>query len=219
LDPRILEKTLNTCSVIAHSAVVGNNFIAGAADFVCAIVELNEEGAKNVRASSAQITKTLSVINRGLAPPLRIAWSRVLVLDKGQNIPYTRKRTIFRKKLQEIFGEQLTSLLSTPPSKEFASNVGKPAATELPPTPPVTPDPMARRDPLLSAAVTSTSKAAAPAISPSSTPSVPETEVRRIVFDAVCTTLGISAHILRANVESTFAEVCTLHYLSFHICP
>jgi hypothetical protein len=205
LDPRILEKTLNACSVIAHSAIVGNNFIAGAADLVCAIIELNEEGAKSVRASLSQITKTLSVINRGLAPPLRIAWSRVLVLDKGQKIPYTMKRTIFRKKLQEIFGEQLTSLLSTP-FEQSASNVGKPTTAELPPTP-------VTRDPLLSAAVTSTSKTAAPTVSSSLTPSVSEGEVRRIVFDAVCTSLGIPAHILRTNTESTFAEVCTFHCL------
>ncbi|KAJ6610193.1 hypothetical protein B0H10DRAFT_1883603 [Mycena sp. CBHHK59/15] len=113
LDPRIIEKILNRCPVIAHSCVVGNNFLSGAAQFVCIIVELTPEAIKHPLSANSDITKVVAAVNRTLAPPLRIAWSRVLVLDEGVHIPYTRKRTIFRKKLQSLFGEQLSRLISS----------------------------------------------------------------------------------------------------------
>lgn len=194
MDPRILEKTLNACPVVAHSAVIGNNLIAGPADYVCAIIELHEEDLKNLRASVGRVTKTLSIINYVLAPPLRIAWSRVLILDRGQSIPYTKKRTVFRKKLQDMFGEQLSRLLMS-----LTTRVAKPVQS----VPPV------------ATAPTPTIEEAENLLVPP-TPSgrsIPEEEARRVVFDTLCNMLGVSSDVLRANSQSTFAEVI-LFFLS-----
>ncbi|KAF8529293.1 polyketide synthetase [Hysterangium stoloniferum] len=120
LDPRNVEKALNGCAAVAHCCVVGNTFSSSAADFVCAIIEITPDGAANIDSSMADISKALAAINRNLPPPLRIAWSRVLILDEDQHIPYTRKRIIFRKKLQALFGDRLLAFLNK------SASVGKP---------------------------------------------------------------------------------------------
>ena len=91
IDPRVIEAALNQCPAIAR--------------------RLNARDA--VKSSStllSEITRAIASANRGLAPPLRISWSRVLVL-KDQHIPLTKKGAIFRKKLEEVFGDQLASLI------------------------------------------------------------------------------------------------------------
>ncbi|KAF7965781.1 hypothetical protein HWV62_41795 [Athelia sp. TMB] len=45
--------------------------------------------------------------NRDLAPPLRIAWSRILVLNRGEALPLTRKKAIFRKKMGDLYKARL----------------------------------------------------------------------------------------------------------------
>ena len=109
LDPRPIEKILNTSSAILQSCVIGNRFLGKAAEFICILIKPSTSNSKAMITS--QITKAVASINRTLPPPLRIAWSRVLILDEGQEIPYTRKRTIFRKKLEGIFGGQVARLL------------------------------------------------------------------------------------------------------------
>ena len=106
LDPRPIEKILNTSSAILQSCVIGNRFLERAAEFICVLIK---PAALN---SNAEITRAVASINRTLPPPLRIAWSRVLILDEGQEVPYTKKRTIFRKKLEGMFGGQVARLLA-----------------------------------------------------------------------------------------------------------
>lgn len=120
LDPRVVEKSLNQSPAIAQCCVVGNNFLRASAQLICAIVELTSDGAKNRDSAITSITSALAAVNRTLAPPLRIAWSRVLILDDGQIIPLTKKRAIFRKKLESLFGEQLSKILEGPSSKPAA---------------------------------------------------------------------------------------------------
>ncbi|RDB30947.1 6-deoxyerythronolide-B synthase EryA1, modules 1 and 2 [Hypsizygus marmoreus] len=122
LDPRVVEKALNSCPLVEQSSVVGNMFLSATANFACAIIELTPEGVEKLPAAKAQITKVLAAVNRGLAPPLRIAWSRVLILDETQHIPYTRKHTVFRKKLQALFGDQLSRFLSAPTKETVRSS-------------------------------------------------------------------------------------------------
>lgn len=59
----------------------------------------------------SEITRVLAAINRTLLPPLRIAWSRVGILNNGVTIPYTKKGALFRKKFEELFGEFVETLL------------------------------------------------------------------------------------------------------------
>ncbi|KDR66936.1 hypothetical protein GALMADRAFT_232327 [Galerina marginata CBS 339.88] len=112
LDPREVEAILDKCSGIARSCVVGNNFLKTSSQVVCAIIELAKGSSASPESRLPEITRAISVANRGLAPPLRISWSRVLVLKEGQEVPVTTKGAIFRKKLEALFGEQLSALLS-----------------------------------------------------------------------------------------------------------
>ncbi|CAA7264464.1 unnamed protein product [Cyclocybe aegerita] len=107
LDPRVVEAILDACPAIARSCVVGNNFLKTSSQVVCAIIEPAQG-----HSSSPEITRAVAAANRGLAPPLRVSWARVLVLEKGQQVPITKKGAIFRKKLEQLFGEQLNALLS-----------------------------------------------------------------------------------------------------------
>lgn len=102
--------------------MVGNNFLLAAAQFVCVIIELPPEVSRHALSVNTEITKVVAAVNRTLAPPLRIAWSRILILNEDQHIPYTRKRTIFRKKLQTLFGDQL-SIILTPRAQTGKSTV------------------------------------------------------------------------------------------------
>jgi hypothetical protein len=109
LDPRPIEKTLNASSAILQSCVIGNRFLGRAAEFICVLIKPTTSISNAIITS--QITRALASINRTLPPPLRIAWSRVLILDESQEVPYTRKRTIFRKKLEGMFGGQVARFL------------------------------------------------------------------------------------------------------------
>ena len=126
LDPRIVEKTLDESITIHRSCIVGDNFLREASTAVCAILELSPSDARGYHASLADVTRVLAAANRALPPPLRISWSRVLVLSQDQHIPLTRKGDIFRKKLEDVFGSQLRTLLlhseGTPLSSPQASN-------------------------------------------------------------------------------------------------
>lgn len=113
IDPRVVEKHLNACPAIVHSAVVGNNFLRGPAQFVCIIIELAPGAQSERRSAHSEVTRAIASVNRTLAPPLRTPWSRVLILNEDQSIPYTKKGLIFRKKLESVYGEQLGQLLAT----------------------------------------------------------------------------------------------------------
>ena len=108
IDPRVIEAALDQCPAIVRSCVVGNNFLGTSSQFICAIIEPASNPSTTLL---SEITRAIASANRGLAPPLRISWARVLVL-KGQQIPITKKGGIFRKKLEEVFGEQLASLIN-----------------------------------------------------------------------------------------------------------
>lgn len=81
----------------------------GPSDVICIIIQ--PASLKLKSKELAEITRAVASINKTLLPPLRIAWSRVGILDNGQAIPYTKKGMIFRKKLEEVFGDFLTCLL------------------------------------------------------------------------------------------------------------
>jgi len=84
----------------------------------------------NSRARLPEITCAIATANPSLAPPLRISWARVLVLKEGQEVPITKKGTIFGKKLEQLFGEQLSALLN--PSKDSVSPHSEPNAESSP---------------------------------------------------------------------------------------
>jgi hypothetical protein len=111
IDPRVIEAALDQCPAIVRSCVVGNNFLGSSSQFICAIIEPASDTSNHSTTLLSEITRAIASANRGLAPPLRISWARVLVL-KGQQIPITKKGAIFRKKLEEVFGGQLASLIS-----------------------------------------------------------------------------------------------------------
>jgi long-subunit acyl-CoA synthetase (AMP-forming) len=111
IDPRVIEAALDQCPAIVRSCVVGNNFLRTSSQFICAIIEPASDTSNTSTALLSEITRAIASANRGLAPPLRISWARVLVL-KDQHIPITKKGAIFRKKLEEVFGDQLASLIS-----------------------------------------------------------------------------------------------------------
>ncbi|KAJ3510158.1 hypothetical protein NMY22_g16056 [Coprinellus aureogranulatus] len=112
LDPRFIEKALDQSRAVHRSCVVGDNFLRGASHVVCAILELSPDDTRGYHAALAEVTREIANVNRSLAPPLRISWSRVLILNHDHHIPVTRKGAIFRKKLEEVFGDQLRALLS-----------------------------------------------------------------------------------------------------------
>lgn len=139
LDPRVVEAILDRCPSVARSCVVGNNFLRTSSQVVCAIIEpIRDANASFSDSHLAEIIRTIAVANRGLAPPLRISWSRVLILPEGQQIPLTKKGAIFRKKLEDLFGEQLSNLLNHSdnahasrkemPSTSLSSTVGNRAS-------------------------------------------------------------------------------------------
>ena len=122
LDPRPIEETLKTCASIADCCVVGNNFLKGPSEFICAIIlpaypQLSSPSSAVKRApisakQMADITRAVASVNRTLPPPLRITWSRVLFLDEEKRIPRTKKGAVFRKKLEDEFGALLASHLT-----------------------------------------------------------------------------------------------------------
>jgi hypothetical protein len=119
LDPRVVEAALDQCPAIGRSCVLGNNFLKAASQVVCAIIEPSRDPKKSLEARLPEITRAIATANRSLAPPLRISWARVLVLKEGQEVPITKKGAIFRKKLEQLFGKQLSTLLN--PSKDSVS--------------------------------------------------------------------------------------------------
>lgn len=122
LDPRFIESTLDRSTAIHRSCIVGDNFLRGASRVVCAILELSTGDSRGYRAALSEVTQEIAAINRTLAPPLRISWSRVLILNQDQHIPVTRKGAVFRKKLEEEFGDQLEAQLSLTLKRSPASS-------------------------------------------------------------------------------------------------
>ncbi|KAK0184742.1 polyketide synthetase [Armillaria mellea] len=121
MDPRIHEKMFDDNPVIARSCIVGNNFLRGASQFVCLIVELIAETTLTREEAYKEVTKTAATVNRSLPPPLRILWSRIIMLGAGSSIPLNRKHLIWRKKLESLFGV-LVKGLPSPPSPAATSS-------------------------------------------------------------------------------------------------
>ncbi|CAA7264466.1 unnamed protein product [Cyclocybe aegerita] len=104
IDPRPIEDALNAHPVVQASCVVGNNFLKKPSEFICVFIEpAISDTSIPFPQQIAEITRAVASVNRTLPPPLRVAWSRVVVLEPGVSIPYTRKGAIFRKKLEEVF--------------------------------------------------------------------------------------------------------------------
>jgi len=74
---------------------------------------------KSLEARLPEITRAIVTANHSLAPPLRISWARVFVLKEGQEVQITKRGAIFCKRLEQLFGEQLSTLLH--PSKDSNS--------------------------------------------------------------------------------------------------
>ncbi|KAJ7482780.1 hypothetical protein FB451DRAFT_1236033 [Mycena latifolia] len=108
VDPRVLENSLDFCPSIARSCVIGNKFLRGSADFLCVLVEV-QPGAP-LGSMNIEISRAIRAVNRALAPPLRMSWSRVLILEGGQQIPINRKGQIWRKKLEALYGNRVGAL-------------------------------------------------------------------------------------------------------------
>jgi hypothetical protein len=113
-DPRPIEAALDACPAIVRSCLVGNNFMRKASDSIFAIIQPALSNGEALPSSSdiVQITRVVATVNKTLPPPLRIPWSRVIILDGELQIPRTRKGTIFRKKLEQVFGKRVAFLES-----------------------------------------------------------------------------------------------------------
>ncbi|KAF8190650.1 hypothetical protein K438DRAFT_1970946 [Mycena galopus ATCC 62051] len=122
VDPRILEKTLNASPLIARSGIIGNNFLRGSSLFLCALIELRADVDRTHPSTKLEISRTIRTINRELVPPLRINWTRVIILEEGEQIPINKKREIWRKKLEALF-ETRVAALSVPSTKVSAEEV------------------------------------------------------------------------------------------------
>ena len=181
LDPRDVEAILDRCPVILRSCVVGNNFLKTSSQVVCAIIEPARHSHASQESILAEITRAIAAANRGLAPPLRISWSRVLILKDEQEIPITKKGAIFRKKLEALFGEQLAQLLSH--SAEGLTPLVHAAEAEKP-----------RQSHSANAEVTTPNGKT-------------KDEVKAIVSRIVLETLKISETAMENHDEATFAEV------------
>jgi hypothetical protein len=196
LDPRPLEQALNQCSAIAHSAIVGNNFLSKASDYICAIIQpvpigttsgSHHEAALSIQVS--EITRKVAAVNRTLLPPVRISWSRVLILEPGVKIPYTRKGMVFRKKLEKLFGGALATLINKDARKD---KVGGP-----------TNDVNGTRS-------NSQPKAEVPReaeVSKGTSKNWNKEEVERLIVEALASGLEIDLEVLRVNADASFAEV------------
>lgn len=133
LDPRSIEEVLKTCTSIADCCVVGNNFLQKPSEFICAIIlpvylqristSAAIEHAPISPKQMADITRAIASVNRTLPPPLRITWSRVLLLDEEKRIPRTKKGVIFRKKLENEFGPLLASHLTGKTESGHAASI------------------------------------------------------------------------------------------------
>jgi hypothetical protein len=181
LDPRVIEAALNQCPAIARSCVIGNNFLKASSQVVCAIIEPARDGPGSsavVEVRLHDITRAIAAANRSLAPPLRISWSRVLVLNESQQIPLTKKGTIFRKKLEDMFGEQLGMLLS---------RSGKTLLAQ------------AEIEPAVNGGTIEVSQKA---------PTKTKDQISTIITDVVVEALQISPETLENDPTATFAEVC-----------
>ncbi|KAJ3503195.1 hypothetical protein NLJ89_g8542 [Agrocybe chaxingu] len=111
IDPRPIEAALNAHPVVRASCVVGNNFLKKPSEFICVFIEpAISDPSIPFPQQIAKITRAVASVNRTLPPPLRIAWSRVVVLEPGVSVPYTRKGAIFRKKLEEVFARFVTRM-------------------------------------------------------------------------------------------------------------
>ncbi|KAF8125679.1 hypothetical protein K438DRAFT_1891701 [Mycena galopus ATCC 62051] len=130
VDPRILEKTLDASPSIARSCIIGNNFLRGSSLFLCALIELRADVDRNHPSTELEISRTLRTINRELVPPLRINWTRVIILEEGEKIPINKKRQIWRKTLEALFGVRVAAL-SVPSTHASAGDT--PVRKTIPP--------------------------------------------------------------------------------------
>ncbi|THU96792.1 ketoacyl-synt-domain-containing protein [Dendrothele bispora CBS 962.96] len=128
LDPRELEKTLDSSPFVARSCLIGNRFLRQPSEVVCAITELDATTKEERKAAKAEVIKMVSALNRDLPPPLRISWSKILFLEKDEHIPLTRKRTIFKKKLEDLFGDRFQDLLADPKQSVHSYSQTRPSS-------------------------------------------------------------------------------------------
>lgn len=219
LDPRSIERALNACPTVAHSCVIGNNFLGKPSDVICILIQ--PASPKLNSKDLAEITRAVAAINKTLLPPLRIAWSRVGILDNGLAIPFTKKGMIFRKKLEEIFSDFLARLLqkggdmSLGTTNTKASVASKPEYGALPTSNlrqdenvPLIPlsdkDGTAFPQDVNSDAITKTSKKI------ETRPQWTIEEVKKSVMETIATVLELESEVLRIHPNTSFAEVKSL---------
>ncbi|KIM43995.1 hypothetical protein M413DRAFT_372838 [Hebeloma cylindrosporum] len=135
----------------------------------------------------SEITRKIAAINRTLLPPERISWSRVLILESGVEIPYTKKGMVFRKKLEGLFGDALASLINKDAGKgKVGGSLGSVTGTLLDCNAEVPRE-------------TEVPKATSEKWS--------KEKVDRLVVEALASGLDIDLEVLRANSDSSFAEL------------
>ncbi|KAJ7112868.1 hypothetical protein C8R43DRAFT_1113364 [Mycena crocata] len=110
LDPRPLEKSLRSCDFIRNACIIGDAFLRGASAAVCAIIELVDDPHLDAQAARNKVAQAFAPINRDLPPALRIAMSSVLILDRSQSIPQTKKGEVFRKAIEDSFGAVIKAM-------------------------------------------------------------------------------------------------------------
>lgn len=117
LDARAIEHILDEHAAVARSCVVGDNFLNGTSSHICAIIEPSDQTSKN----DSTILRALASANRELPPSMRIAWSRVLVLQDGEKLPLTTKGVLFRKRMGELYRSRLDGRASETVTQSFSA--------------------------------------------------------------------------------------------------
>jgi hypothetical protein len=137
----------------------------------------------------SEITRKIAAVNRTLLPPVRISWSRVLILEPGVEIPYTRKGMVFRKKLEGLFGGALATLINKDAGKDYVGGLANGVNGTRSISQPKAEVPRGAEVPK------ATSK------------NWNKEEVERLVLEALASGLEIDLEVLRVNTEASFAEV------------
>lgn len=179
LDPREPERALVRSPHIARVAFVGDTFGRGAANSVCAILQVPSSESPNAGGKvpgfdRRAVLRAFADVNGVTHPPLRVPPARVLVLPAGEEIPMNRKGEIWRKKLEAQFSDRMQALLTGAVPSAFTTT-----------------DPVAKPG----------------KGGDSSVPTESKEEIEREVVRIVSGVLGVPVELIEDG-ESTFAEVC-----------
>ncbi|KAH7097474.1 hypothetical protein BKA62DRAFT_774277 [Auriculariales sp. MPI-PUGE-AT-0066] len=122
LDPRPMERALQLLPFVANAVLVGDKFLSGPSEHICALVELREDASILSKNDLQLLVATVGRENLLVTPSLRVPWSRIILLPRGIVLPLNRKMAPFRKLLQELHGETIAEALRRESSADEIRN-------------------------------------------------------------------------------------------------